>query len=94
MGSELGASEKKHLLTIINKSYWYRLYAIVFCAGGLMIFAYIYFNHIQKDILGALQSPVTALTLLIPFLPAAFLAYKAEKLQVKARSILKKHKSS
>lgn len=93
LGSELSIEEKKHLLEIIKKSYWYRLYAIVFCVGGLVIFGYIYFNHIQKDLLSSLQNPLTALSVLIPFLPGAFLAYRAEKLQTKARSLLKKHKA-
>lgn len=88
----MGITEKKNLTTIINKSYWYRLYAIVFSAAGLALFGYFYFNFIQKDLIQALQQPTTVLTFVMPFLPGAFLAYKAEKLQKKARQIIRDEK--
>ena len=88
----MGIEEKKNLITLINKSYWYRLYAIVFSVAGLGLFAYFYFNLIQKDVIEALKEPATVVTFIIPFLPGAILAYKAEKLQKKARKIIHEEK--
>lgn len=90
----LSAQEKKNLISLISRSYWYRFYSIIFAAAGLAIFGYVYFNFIQKDLLTALQNPMTVLTFVVPFLPGAILAYKAERLQVKARDILQEIKHS
>ena len=84
----LKTEEKKYLINLVHKSYLYRFYAILFSAVGLAIFGYIYFNYIQTNLIEALQRPVTVLTFVVPFLPGAFLAFKAEKLQLKARKII------
>lgn len=88
----LGVSEKKNLISIIHRSYLYRMYAIVFSAAGCMLFGYIYFNYIQENLAQAMQNPTTALAILIPFLPGAFLAYRAEKLQTRARKIIQQNR--
>ena len=89
----LSINEKKNLTLIIHRSYWYRFYAIIFSAAGLGLFGYLYFGYIQKDLYNAMQSPYTVFSFFVPFLPGAYLAYRAEKLQLKARAILNRQRS-
>ena len=90
----LNKKEKQNLIILIHRSYWYRFYSIVFSIAGLAIFGYVYFNFIQQDLVAAMQNPVTALTFFVPFLPGAILAYKAERLQDRARQIIQEEQGS
>lgn len=55
----------------------YRLLAVLLAVLGLLIFASLYYEYIQADLMAALTDPKTVMFVLVPFLPAAIIAWIA-----------------
>lgn len=62
--------------------------ADLFAVFGIGLFAYIYFKHFRADPMAALQNPEFVAILLIPFIPAAVMAWLAAGKRKKIRQIL------
>lgn len=62
--------------------------ADIFAVFGLFLFAYIYFSHWKDNPLTALRDPFFIVTMLIPFMPAALLAFVASRKRKQVRSLL------
>ncbi len=62
--------------------------ADIFAVFGIFLFAYIYFVHWQENPVAALKDPFFVVTILIPFIPAAVIAYMASKKRREFRALL------
>lgn len=62
--------------------------ADLFAVMGIVLFAFIYFKHFRADPMAAIQNPSFVVILLIPFLPAAVMAYLAAKKRRQIRLLL------
>ncbi len=65
--------------------------ADIFAVFGIFLFAYIYFKNFHENPFGALKSPYFIVTVLIPFIPAAFLAFLASKKRKEIRQMLEQN---
>ncbi len=66
----------------------YRFIATIFAFAGLIVFLVLYFKNIEGDVMTALSRPSTIAIILVPFLPAAVLAWKAAKIESKFFDLL------
>lgn len=62
--------------------------ADLFAVFGIGLFAYIYFKHFRADPMMALQNPEFVAVLLIPFVPAAVMAWLASQKRRKIRQMV------
>lgn len=66
--------------------------ADIFAVLGIIIFAYLYFDHWENNPWAALSDPMFVVSILIPFVPAACFAYAASKKRAKMRKLLDENK--
>ncbi len=57
----------------------YRFFSLVLAALGFVIFIAIYINSVEGNILSALRNPVTIITVIFPFIPAAVLSFMSAR---------------
>lgn len=62
--------------------------ADIFAIFGIILFAYIYFNTYSKNPVAALRDPFFVVTILIPFVPAAALAFAAARKRKKVQAMV------
>lgn len=62
--------------------------ADLFAVFGVGLFAFIYFKHFRADPMEAIHNPAFVVILLIPFVPAAVMAYLAAQKRKKIRLLL------
>jgi hypothetical protein len=62
--------------------------ADLFAVFGIALFAYIYFQHFRSDPMAAIHNPAFVVILLVPFVPAAVMAYLAAQKRKKIRLLL------
>lgn len=62
--------------------------ADIFAVFGIFLFAYIYFKHFRDNPMMAIRDPYFVVTILIPFVPAAVMAYLASQKRRKIRLLL------
>ncbi len=62
--------------------------ADIFAIFGLLLFGYIYMHSYKDAPEMALKDPFFVVTILIPFIPAAFLAYLASNKRKKIKALL------
>lgn len=84
--------EKARELLIAAKIF--QMCADIFALFGIFLFAYIYFTNFRDNPFGALQSPYFIVTVLIPFIPAAVMAYVASKKRKQLRTLLEENQKS
>lgn len=75
--------KKLQARALLIKSRVYRFFALVFALVGIAVFIVLYLKNIEGQFFQSLQSPMTIIILLFPFLPAAvlsWLAHRQEKL--------------
>lgn len=65
--------------------------ADIFAVFGVFLFAYIYFKNFHENPFAALSSPYFIVTVLIPFIPAAFLAYLAARKRSQIRQMIEQN---
>lgn len=73
--------------SLLIKSRLYRLFALAFALMGVVIFVYLYFQHVEGQLFQALRDPFTIAIILIPFLPAVVLSLMAQKLEQKFKAL-------
>ncbi len=63
--------------------------ADIFAVFGIFMFAYIYFQHFKDSPSTAvLKDPLFIVTILVPFVPAAVLAWQASRKRKQIRALL------
>lgn len=80
--------EKENLRTLLISAKVLQFFADVFAVFGVFMFAYIYFHTWQDNPLAAMHDPFFIVTILIPFIPAALMAFLASGKRRKIRALL------
>ncbi len=62
--------------------------ADIFAVFGIFLFAALYFKNFHDNPMAAIRDPIFIVTILIPFIPAAVMAYLAAQKRRKIRQIL------
>ena len=66
---------------LVLKARLFRFFSFVFACAGVIVFVALYFQNIQGSFLSALTNPFVITIILVPFLPAAVLSFKASRLE-------------
>ncbi len=72
---------------LLVKAKTYGVLAWVFALAGFAVFVALYIRHLDGRLLEALADPATILIVLVPFLPAIVLSFKASKAQRSLRDM-------
>lgn len=81
-------TERKELRAVLIKARMYRLASILFALMGVVVFAVIFFQNMQGDLLNALRDPTFVVIVAFPFLPAAVLSWLAARMEKKLARLL------
>lgn len=65
-----------------------RFCADLFAILGVIMFGFLYYNNYHGNGLNALHDPFFVVTVLMPFIPAAILAWQASKKRKQIRALL------
>ena len=68
--------------------------ADIFAVFGVFLFGLIYFKNYQDNPFAALQDPSFILTILLPFIPAAALAWAAARKRSKIRALVEQNEKT
>ena len=79
---------KEQIRVLLITSKVLQMCADIFAVMGIFLFAYIYFTHFRDNPLMAIRDPYFVVTILIPFIPAAFMAWLASRKRKKIRQLL------
>jgi len=79
---------RDQIRTLLIKAKVFQFCADIFAVFGIFLFAFIYFNHFQDNPMAAIRDPFFVVTILIPFIPAAVLAFLASGKRRKIRMLL------
>ena len=79
---------KDQIRVLLITSKVLQMCADLFAVFGIILFAYIYFKHFRADPMLAIHNPAFVVILLIPFVPAAVMAYLAAQKRKKIRLML------
>lgn len=74
---------RKKARELLLKAKVYRFFAAAFAMAGVAVFLILYFKHVEGRLLEALTEPATIGIVLVPFLPAVILSWKASKIESK-----------
>lgn len=72
---------RKEARKTIIKARLYRIFAILFAVGGIVMFLHTYFTGIEGHLFEAARDPWMVVLILFPFLPAAALSWYAKLLE-------------
>jgi len=84
MGTDLKQKMRENLIRMRV----YRFCAFLFVAFGIIMFAFLYMNYLDGDPMQAITRPITTAMILIPFMPAAVLAWMSMKEEKKMSALL------
>lgn len=62
--------------------------ADIFAVFGIILFIYIYLTHWQNNPMAALRDPFFVVTMFLPFIPGAFMAFLASRKRKQIRTLL------
>ncbi len=65
--------------------------ADIFAVFGIFLFGFIYFNNFHDNPSAAIRDPFFIVTILIPFIPAAVLAWAAARKRAKIRALVEQN---
>lgn len=83
---------REQLRVLLITAKMLQLCADVFAVFGIFLFAYIYFNQYSTaDAATILKDPFFVVSILLPFLPAAFLAFLAARKRKQIRAMLEQN---
>lgn len=66
---------------LVQKARLLRFFALIFAVVGLAIFIVLYLRNVQGSFFSALTNPFVITMVIVPFLPAVVLSWKAGKLE-------------
>ncbi|MFA5592456.1 MAG: hypothetical protein WC989_04000 [Micavibrio sp.] len=78
---------KQQLRELLITAKIFQFCADIFAVFGIFLFAYIYFANFKDNPFAAFTSPYFIVTVLIPFVPAAVLAYLAARKRKKFNAL-------
>lgn len=79
---------KEQIRVLLMTSKILQFCADIFAVFGIFLFAFIYFTHYRDNPMAAIRDPFFVVTILIPFIPAAFMAWLASQKRKKIRQLL------
>ncbi len=79
---------KRQVRELLIAAKMLQIFADIFAVFGIFLFAYIYFTTFKDNPYAALQSPHFVVIVLIPFIPAAVMAFQASRKRRQIRSLL------
>lgn len=68
-----------------------QLCADIFAVFGIFLFAYMYFTSYRDQMFVAIRDPFFVVSVLLPFVPAAFLAFLAARKRKQIRAMLEQN---
>lgn len=71
-----------------------QVFADIFAVFGIFMFIYIYLTQYQNNPAKALQDPTFVITILVPFIPAAVLAFVASRKRAKIRQTIEQNNAA
>ena len=71
-----------------------RFCADLFAILGVVMFGFLYYNNYEGNGLAALHDPFFVVTVLVPFIPAAILAWQVSKKRKQIRALLEQQQKS
>src|SRR5690606_12348205 len=86
--TRLDENTRQKARELLLKARIYRFFAAAFAVAGLTVFLVLYFREVEGDFSQALQRPSLVAIILLPFLPAAFLAWLSARLEAKFFALL------
>jgi hypothetical protein len=84
-------SMKEKLRALLITAKVLQFCADIFALFGVFLFGFIYFKHYSDNPFSALRDPTFIVTILIPFIPAAALAWAASRKRRQIRTILEQN---
>jgi FtsH-binding integral membrane protein len=72
-------ADKKQARELLIQAKVYRALTVVFACLGAGIFAALFFQHHNGDLMASLQDPMTVVFIIFPFVPALWLSRKSRK---------------
>lgn len=88
-------NERQQLRVLLMTAKVLQFCADIFAVFGIFLFAFVYFNQFHdNDAMAILKDPFFIVTVLLPFLPAAFLAYLAARKRRQVRAMLEQTEKS
>ena len=88
MTEETPVDKRKLARELTLQAKFYRASASLFLFVGALIFAVIYFSKVDGHVLESMRKPLLVISLIMPFLPAAVLAKRADKAHKKFKALL------
>lgn len=82
------------LRMMLIKAKMLQMCADIFAVLGMFLFIYIYLSEYQNNVDKAMRDPTFILTILMPFLPAALLAFIASRKRKKIRALVEQEKNN
>lgn len=82
---------KEQLRTLLITAKILQFFADIFAVFGVFLFAFIYFKLYQDNPMAALHDPGFVVTILMPFVPAAALAWAAARKRRKIRALVEQN---
>lgn len=79
---------------MLIKAKMLQMCADIFAVLGMFLFIYIYLSEYQNNVDKAMRDPTFILTILMPFLPAALLAFIASRKRKKIRALVEQEKNN
>ena len=79
---------KEQLRAMLMTAKMLQFFADIFAVFGVLLFGFIYFNKYSNNADAALRDPTFIISILMPFVPAAFLAFLASRHRRKVRVFL------
>ena len=85
---------KDQLRVLLITAKMLQLCADVFAVFGIFLFAFIYFNTYSDKAMQAMHDPFFVVTILVPFIPAAVMAYAAARKRKQIRALLEQNQKT
>jgi len=85
---------KEKLREMLISAKVFQFFADILAVFGVFLFAYIYFTQYHDNPWAALSDPFFIVTILIPFVPAAVMAFLASRKRRQIRALLEENQKT
>ncbi len=83
-----------NLRAMLIKAKVLQMFADIFAVFGIFLFIYIYLTQYQNNPTKALHDPMFIVSILVPFIPAAVLAFVASRKRAKIRQVIEQNNAA
>lgn len=84
-------TQRQEIRRLLIAAKVFQIFADILAVFGIFLFAYIYLNEYKDNPFAAIRDPFFVVTILIPFVPAAVMAYLASSKRRKIRTLLEQN---